>query len=247
MMAAHAVSQMGHEVEIWDKNPDKENAPHHWFYLHSSCDLLLDRLIVPQTILGGVGKTLQEISAEYSKKVYGDSTVQNSIERVYHQTEVIVFNGQQAIERLWDIYGNFVEEVLLEEGDLLEVLLSKHWDGVISTIPAPSLFSNLNFESREVWIKKSEAPSKEAFIFYNINRQISWSRCTAMFSIFTQEFVQEPEDGSKIEVIQKVVRGDKLPEISKVFFTGRVGAWDKHIKVDDVYYQTLNQVKKWMN
>ena len=145
MCAAHAASQCGHEVTIYDKSPDRSRRNSGIYYLHRDCDLKLDKVWFKQAIFGvhkGIYKgelayniSEEQICKEYSKKVYGKVLKDISIKEVLYNEEDVAFNANQAVNRLWDLYGHKVAEVEIRNVSDVYSLFG-YFDKVISTIPA---------------------------------------------------------------------------------------------------------------
>jgi hypothetical protein len=241
MMAAHAVSQYGHYLDIYDAAPDKARRNSGVYYLHSDCDLLLDSAVIKQGIIGAYGKTNSELAELYGEKVYGEKIRKVSILSAFEK-EVVGYNSGQGIDRLWDLYGKQINEFEVSGIDTVHRLLEKY-DKVISTIPAYILFPEESCRAVKTWIKVGKAPENEAFVFYNINPYCSWYRCSAMFGIFIQEygFNFEPEKNAEYSYHQanKVIGEGISSPYQDLFLTGRYGAWDKSCLTDAVYHRTL--------
>ena len=247
MIAAHAASQSGYEVKIYDKDPDKSRKTSGLFYLHTSCDLLIDSTVISQAILGAKGASSIEIAQRYSQKVYGKDLPSESlsITKVLEEPVVRGYNAIQAIERLWDLYGHCVEQY--EVKNLFQVEKNFPDTKVISTIPAPILFPLEKFESVQSWVRVGKAPEKEAFIFYSISPNHKWDRTSALFGVFVQEFpfsvLIESKEGYETIQLTKVIGGFQPKSTNEVVFVGRYGAWDKKILVSDVYTDVLKWLK----
>lgn len=254
MMAAHAASQCGYEVKIYDKDPNFQSKTSGLFYLHDSCSLLIDCKTISQTILGAYRLTDEEIIRQYGEKVYGKNIEGLSILDAKQHGVILAYNAQQAIERLWDLYGHLVSKydvksLLQVEKDLAPECGMK----IISTIPVNFLFPNIDCQYETAWCRMAEAPKDDAFIFYSISPNHLWYRASAMFGIFVQEFPSsapivlrsdESREGYTIFGIQKVIGKVKLPKSKKVLFAGRYGAWDKTQLVHNVYERVIGWLSK---
>lgn len=244
MMAAHAAVQLGHFVTIYDKDADKARRNSGVYFLHSDCDLLLDRVEIKQTVIGKYLPPL-EVARLYSQKVYGKEIPSVSVSDVLQHETIFGFNANQAIVRLWDLYGDFVRKYFVKNiGDVYEIV--HEYDAVISTIPAKILFPELNFESVKIFVKVGKSPLDDNFSIYNVNPYFDWYRCSGIFGIFTQEYGygKQPQFANDYEIKQviKVVKSDPLPVIDNLLFTGRYGAWDKKFLTHNVYFHVL----KWL-
>lgn len=247
MMAAHAASQCGHYVDIFDADPDRSRRNSGVYFLHDDCDLLLDRVEIKQIVLGAKGRSPEQISDLYSLKVYGTSSISKKVSVLQaRDTPIVVgYNSQQAITRLWDLYGKQVKTLKIE--NLNHALsLFETYEKVISTIPARILYPGKEYRSVGTWIKVGTAPADEAFLFYNINPHCKWYRCSAMFGTFIQEygigFNPEPRPGYDYKQVIKVIGDGIRSDVDNLFLTGRYGAWNKKMLTHDAYYETL----KWL-
>jgi len=242
MMAAHAVSQCGYYVDIFDKDPSSSRRNSGVYFLHADCDLMLDPVLIKQSVIGHHGKKIDEISKLYGLKVYGKEISKPSIVSVISKSTMTGFNSEHAITRLWDFYGKQVKEGEISNLGQVKGLFDTY-DKIISTIPAWVLYPDQKFESVETWIKVGKAPENEAFMFYNINPYCDWYRCSAMFGVFTQEYGYgkhfEKKEGYEYKKVIKVIGDGITSEIKDLFLVGRYGAWNKKTLTHDVYYRTL--------
>ncbi|MEK7087527.1 MAG: hypothetical protein AAB958_02390 [Patescibacteria group bacterium] len=242
MFAAHASSQCGAYIDIFDADPDKTRRSSGVYYLHDSCDLLLDEIKIKQSVLGTRLMTPEEIKVSYGMKVYGKLIEKVSILDAIKTKEVVGYNSSQAIERLWDLYG---KQVQLKKIESLRQVLEEFskYDLIISTIPVYVLYPDLVCEGIETSIKVGKSPEKESFIFYNVNRHCKWYRCSAMFGTFIQEYgfglTSKNLEGYEYKKVIKVI-GDGYKSPNKnIFLVGRYGAWDKSCLTHNVYHRTL--------
>ncbi len=251
MMAAHTVAQERHHITIYDRDPNQTRKRSGLFYLNTDCNLALERIEVPQRVLGVTGLKPEEAEELYAQKVYGDTVSQSVSIPHPRQREKIVFNGTQAINRLWDLYKDFIEVKQITGFEHVRQLVDDGlFDAVICTIPAPQMFPALNFPSQTLWAMKGLAPVGESFIFYSIVPQHKWYRCSALFGNFMMEYgagqfpsidISEDAEPRQLFQIQKVLQGDSVPVDAfpqEILLTGRYGEWDPNCLVEDVYYRT---------
>lgn len=251
MFAAHAAVQSGvDEVVIFDRQPDIARKTSGVFYIHDSCDLLLEGHTINQCVLGALGQSEQTVARKYGIKVYGKPIEKVSIVDVLKNRSTYGYNSQQAMDRLWDLYKDNIEIQSFENYDEIADLLTKGFDKVISTIPAPNLFPGLIFNFEKAWMRVGKAPINESFIFYSVSPVHKWYRASALFGTFVQEFPwsipKKEKDGYQIFDIMKVIdidNGGQLPEHPDILFAGRFGAWAKKELTHDVYYKTLEWLK----
>lgn len=242
LFAAHAAHQCGYDVEIFDKSPNMSRRNSGVFFIHDDCDLLLDSVSIKQTVLGCYGKTSEEVAELYGKKVYGRPIAKTSVMDVLKNPVITGYNSGQALNRLWDMYGN---KVIVKEINPIEVLdLLDSYEKVVSTIPAYILYPNNQYDHGESWIRIGKSPENEAFLFYDINPNQIWYRCSAMFGVFVQEFrhgyIPDMTDGYEYRKVIKVIGDGIQSDIPNLFLVGRYGAWDKKCLTHNVYEKTLD-------
>lgn len=248
LFAAHAAVQSGiDDLVIFDRQPDIARKTSGVFYIHDSCDLLLERHIINQGVLGAVGQSENTIAEKYGRKVYGKPIAKVSIIDALNRKSIYGYNSKQAMDRLWDLYKDNIEIRSFENYDEVHNLLREGFDKVISTIPAPSLFPKLTFNFEKAWMRVGTAPLSESFIFYSISSVHKWYRASALFGAFVQEFPEripkKEKEGYQIFDITKVINGDRLPQHPDILFAGRFGAWDKTQLTHTVYFKTLEWLK----
>ena len=257
MMAAHAVSQAGFQPVIYDRNPDKTRRNAGVFILHDDCGLALKSIEVDQRILGAeiyrreANKLFLTCKA-YNSKVYPKEKPKPtsvSIMDAMKHPRLSVFNVAEALDHLWNMYGKYVKP--LEISGFADVFsLGSVYKRVVSTIPMPILFPDIEYFSTDAFVYVSEAPPEDSFIYYNVGSAINWYRCSAVYGVFTAEYANEQaalQDGhtiDKLKKVQKVIdcdRKDQLPEIPWLTLTGRYGAWDKTCLTHHVYADILTE------
>lgn len=251
MMGCHAASQCGAHVDIFDAEPDQSRRSSGVYYLHSDCDLLLDSVTIRQGLLGAHLMSFDEIKEAYGMKVYGKPVSKTSVLDPIQNPIITGYNSGQAIDRLWDLYGQHVSKHKIEGISDVHRLL-RQYDKVISTIPAYILYpyhensENGPYECVETSIKVGKAPEHEAFIFYNVGSGNDWYRCSAMFGVFVQEFgfqtdlIEEPDNNYDFRTVRKVIGDGIKSDVDNLFLTGRYGAWNKKILTHHVYDDVLN-------
>lgn len=238
MMAAHAASDRGHEIEIFDRDPDQSRKNSGIFFLHSPCNLPLRGRMLRQTVLGVEGMTSTDAMAlAYGLKVYGEPVLKNSVLSAYVNKEVLIYNAGQALNFLWDMYGHFVTMRDIAGAVDVRTFLQK-FDKVICTIPAPAVFSDCDgadFKYTELWIKASSAPPDEFWAMYNVNPQIEWYRCSALFGQFTMEYAYGFDISRHLDV------QSEKEEVKSIDYNGGNFAnvrksenWDRYFKVKKV-------------
>ncbi len=243
MMAAHAASECGNYVDIFDADPNKSKRNAGVFFLHDSCNLPLTPTSIQQRLLGAEGQSDESVASAYGHKVYGVPSVKSSVLQVRSHLWVMGFNSGEAINMLWDLYGNQVQNKAIQGLNDIGGLL-REYDKVISTIPLHHIYSGLDYESATLWVKSGQAPEDESWILYNINENCDWYRCSAIWGTFTMEYgaghIPIRRDGYNYFEVTKVVGRRNIPAHSeRLLFTGRYGAWDKTILTHTVYDRVL--------
>lgn len=247
MMAAHAVAQCGLEPVIYDRDPDQTRRNAGVFILHDRCDLILRSTVVRQEVLGAEdlrreGDWVAQVEARYREKVYGFwGPSQVSVRGALEQELQEVYNANEAVTQLWEMYGDCVQvrEIRgIEDARSLDL-------PVISTIPAKALFPDRRYDWQRAYVYRGEAPTDEAFIYYSVGAAPRWYRCSAVFGVFTAEYGFARQD---CVPVKKVMRVDEpLPSLDWLFLVGRYGAWDKGCLTHHVYERSLQEVlQRWV-
>ena len=259
MLATHAASNLGHHVDILDANPNKIRSHAGVFFLHEDCDLLLDGLTIKQTILGGHALSPDGIDEMYSKKVYGDLATSTSVLEAFRHPTTFGYNAKQAVDRLWDLYGKQVAKQSIPDMKWVIENIFPQYDKVISTIPASVLFPEFEYRSVEVWVKVGKAPENEAFLFYNVSPHCHWTRCSAIWGMFAQEYelghIPFLDNAYQFKPVNKILyalseksvygatiangQGRVISKYPNLFLTGRYGAWDKSCLAHHAYSRSL--------
>jgi hypothetical protein len=253
MMAAHAAGQLGFEIDIIDRDPDRDRKSNGIFFLHDDCELGLKSTTLEQRLIGPV-KSTEQITQAYGKKVYGSDVAKLSVMNAIYDSAVLAYNAGEAMELLWDFYGSRLQIKTIQGIDDI-----KEFDGlVISTIPAPVLFPELNFNFVDTTIEYWDAESLNV-CFYNINEHTPWYRYSSLFGQTVVEFGKDmfiPKSSTtfaesrqrkytQVTKVTKVIDGDPLPNIKNLFCVGRFGAWDKTQLTHTVYNKTLDYLSQW--
>ena len=256
MMAAHAVTQCGLTPVIYDMDPDKTRRNAGVYVLHSPCDLNLEPIMVMQQVLGvgeyPGGLDFEEwVNAAYTHKVYGCEYLpeSTSVLKAMRDPTLVVYNAEEAIEQLWDLYGGQVHQMSIEHmGDVLWLKIQHR--RVVSTIPAPRLFPHVvdYYSSKAYVIRTSLGLGLGASsIVYNVGASPGWYRFSEVFGTSTWEYAYRPTCAGVIPVRKVVGTSVPLPSHNSwLILAGRYGAWDKSCLTDTVYQRVKDEVKsRW--
>lgn len=246
-MAAWAAIQYGYDVTVYDRDPSKISIgkAHGVFALWSDCDLFLSqKQMVKVGVIGGKGLKPDERDEAYAKKVYGNPSLETSIEKYCNTDAIECYNHAEAYQQIIDILGfNNIKQLDIPMYQEIDNLLDGY-DIVINTLPANFLWPNKEWPNSEAYIYHAAAPIEDAFMIYNVNQYISWYRCSAIFGKFSMEYTVKPDDDKKYVKVTKVLLSPQSPDdltSDKIWNVGRFGAWEKECLTEDVYYNVLKR------
>lgn len=233
LMAAHAVTLLGHEpVIISKKEPSKMFGA---MYLHKPIygvnapkpDFHLD------VMKAGT-------AAEYAEKVYGNPGHPVSFD-MYETGEVPGWDLAATYERLWDTYSDLIQDTELLPGDITDI--SFDFALVLSTVPAQVL-CHLNsvheFEYKKIWVVHgidNEAPllHDSWTLYYMGDLTVDWYRYTQLGKYQAWEHATDPSELDIRTPPYELTTGVKplwnncdCPQ-SNVRRLGRFGKWQKNV------------------
>jgi len=229
LFASLAVLNAGYSLTVCERNPRKPDASNAGVYfLHDDCDLPLRHRDVDIIPLGGNWQ-------DYGAKVYTNRTQQVSFPSNRHTERA--YDGMQALAMAWDIVHPFVKQ-----GEVSSSWLENNEvDYIVNTVPLNILYPERLWRSKAASIYRGIAPEDESYMLYHANSNIRWYRASALFGVFTMEYVREMEGYQKV---RKVINSpNSMPKPKpNILLTGRFGAWDKRKLSHHAYYDTL----KWL-
>jgi hypothetical protein len=234
-MAAWASMQYGHSVEfLADAFIQRQN--YGVFFLHDACDLPLDGFKIKQMVIGGEGLTAEEKADIYGTMVYGNSAEGWGISLALEKPLLTGYDANSAMLYL-ELFLKGVKQTTkrFKKYDEVKELL-QHYDKVVSTIPASVLFPDKNFPSIPVWVLQEQRLLPDNFFITNLNPEFGWYRISHISGRFSIEYAYEIPAGRPIH---KVMQGDLVESTDRILFTGRYGAWNRKIRVEQVYQDTI--------
>lgn len=236
-MAAWGALQCGSYVEMFsDAYIQRQN--YGVFFLHNKCDLPLDATVIMQKIVGNKGMTPDEAASSYGRFVYGNENEGWGIKLALNEPEIVGYDPNIAMALLSEIML-YIPKHIYTVNCLNDVtsLLSK-FDKIICTIPASSVFPDKKYPEIDVWITWDYEKYKTNFFYTNVNPILGWHRLASVFGRFSGEYMH-PVPSSRM--IKKVAGGMEVNYVHKdILFTGRYGAWDRKIRTEHVYTQTID-------
>lgn len=259
MMAAHAALQLGCEVKILDQDPQRTRTNAGVFMLHDSCDLALRPIEVRQEVLGLYQSSRQHDSGErrsqraaelYQDKVYGQMEVSGVSVLDAIGTHVLeMYSTREAMKHLWTMYGHLVEKRFIARADL--TIMRDAGYKVISTIPAPSLFTQGVYRSAVNWVTSWGTDGDEAFMYYHVSPEVAWHRYSTFDGMVKVEYGSKhrPLDMLAHKVLKVTsVEGRIEPEGSGdwLLLAGRYGSWDKGALLHTTYERVFAGVSDWI-
>jgi hypothetical protein len=247
-MAAWACIQYGHDPVVYDENPEKISIGqnHGVFALWDNCDLFLSQSQRVQIgLVGAKGLPKATVEEIYRDKVYGGDVVPDSvsISKYAGSKYKVSYNHAEAYQQIIDIIspGRILQYKYQEPRDLIP--LFHGYELVISTIPAPVMWPDMVWPSKDAYIYHSEAPKEDAFMIYNVNSSIPWYRCSAIFSHFTMEYPSLPDSEKKYVKVRKIIDPPQpVIETDNFWSVGRFGGWNKDMLTEDVYWHVLRRL-----
>jgi hypothetical protein len=189
---------------------------------------------------------------DYRRRVYGqmwDGTVSPEDLADDHQA----WDIRETYDRLWEMYGGYVQDVEVESAGIRGLLNSRDVDLIINTIPLPSLcYKGHIFRGTKI-IAAGDAPDMGIdvgsiyrcppdTVICNGNPEPSWYRISNIFGHTTVEWPQsiKPPIGSAAEVIKPTEHNcDCWPDLLNV---GRYGSWTKGVLSHTAYDTVMRRI-----
>lgn len=187
---------------------------------------------------------------DYRRKVYGPS-FHGAVSPGSLAPGHLAYDIRHTYDMLWDIYGGAVGAAEIEPAWMkFNVGM---FDGVISTIPLPSICANSShrFESQEI-MAMGDAPERgqylpaasheipEGTVICNGNDYPSWYRASRIFGYGTMEWslsrsVVTPGGATRVRKPLST-SCDCWPGVTRI---GRYGKWQKGVLVHEAYQETI--------
>lgn len=246
LMAAHAAAQWGHDIKIVSRKRKSEMFGAQ--YLHR--DIFGIDAGKPKVI----EYKLLGTTEGYRDKVYGKGYTGTVSPEELEETHT-GWNIRRAYDELWDMYGQYVVDMVVEGKDLKWAgqLDDLHADLVISSLPAPAICvgKECGFEGQNIWAI-GDAPERGTFdpihaaaensVVCNGEPDVGWYRSANVFGRSTTEWPTRRKP--PVEGVAQVVKPLKhnctcFPGIMRV---GRYGKWQKGVLSHSAYYEVMEKL-----
>src|SRR6266498_496397 len=245
LFATHAAEQLGHEIQIISKKRKSEMFGAQ--YLHKHIPGLTD-LNNPESFQ--VTYTLTGTLDEYLHKVYGDEIPDNvtvdSLERKESAWDI-----RSAYAIAWHRYVDAIEPIDLTPDVLMQEVIRRIPDIVISTIPAPRLCIRNglhSFVARDIWAI-GDAPERGIFaprwaapntIAYDGTPYRRWYRASNIARYYSVEWPIDTQPPIRdVSMVVKPIRTDCDCWVNngKFWRIGRYGAWSRFGHTHQAYWR----------
>ena len=190
---------------------------------------------------------------DYRRKVYGPQSVVDVSPSQFSGLQR-AWDIRATYDALWEEYGRYIHEVLVEPMDLAQIINGEFYDLVINSIPLPDLcHQGHHFGAVEV-IAAGDAPDlgidigktfrcSDFTVLCNGNPNTAWSRLSNIFGHTTVEWPASIEQ-VPVRTASKVRKPldhdcDCWPTILKV---GRFGSWTKGVLSHHAYNKAYDKV-----
>jgi hypothetical protein len=239
LLAAHAATLAGKEVEVWSLGePSKLVGPQYLYQFIPK--------VTPEEPEGYVRQIVRGTMTDYRRKLYGEIDP-GWIERPM-QPGYDAWNLRTAYERLWEGYGGSVLRCELNAVALNEMIGARMYSHIISTIPAPVICrANHQFLSWRILIAdRNVEPIPDNTILFNGEPSPSWIRESRIWGVETTEWPYSILDPRRrrtrpplpdVYEFEKPLRTncDCFPEVARM---GRFGRWRNETWAHDAYNAT---------
>lgn len=241
LLAAHAAALAGHDVLIYSKA--RKSRLYGCQYLHAPIPGISEDQPVD------VSYTLDGTAEEYRKKVYGPDwkgeVSPETLEADHHAWDI-----RAAYDRLWEMYGPYVQDADLSDPATLDGVLASGQDVTFSTIPAPLLCADPghDFLSEKVYAL-GDAPEEGQFVPWSLGAQYgehgvlcngrdvpSWYRLARVHGYTTVEWPgrKKPPVEGVAEVVKPLATTCTCrPEVHRL---GRYGVWKKGVLSHEAFF-----------
>lgn len=185
------------------------------------------------------------VRREYNYKLGRPLEEENST-RFLWETPVTVWSLKEAYAYLRRYFDRDITKREVDWGTIDE--LAKENDIVISTAPLDKLRPDMEWPTRDSWIRIGYTPIKlkENTCVYNLDPDVDWYRTTHLDGgVSTELLMPEQPEGAEGRVLRKVVSAPALPQVrSNVILAGRWGSWDPKALTHHAYHTAKSAVQR---
>lgn len=236
-LAAWAALQSGCSVEIFS-NTFVQQKSYGVFFLHDNCDLPVVGQPVMQQVIGNKNMDAETAAKAYGKFVYQKEDEGWGILFALKEKELLGYDPDEVMSLL-ALYLESVQRNTQEFNSLCDVEnVLNDFDRVVCTVPASAIFPNEQWPYKAAYaVFGDNKHFATNFFIDNVNASLGWYRLSHLFGRFVVEYVDPMPQSVKIK---KVVGGHEVKvSNSAILFTGRYGAWNRRIRAENVYQDTL--------
>lgn len=191
---------------------------------------------------------------DYRRKVYGSTFIGKVSPEQYNGLQR-AWDIRSTYDHLWDTFGQYIHEVLVEPNDLAQLVNGKFYDIIINSIPLPYLcHKGHHFGATEI-VAAGDAPDlgidigalfrcPENTVICNGNLNPSWYRLSRIFGHTTVEWPAQGELHVPVRTASVVRKPtdhdcDCWPTVFKV---GRYGSWTKGVLSHQAYNAAYDKI-----
>jgi hypothetical protein len=242
LMAAHAAALAGHDVLIYSKA--RKSRLYGCQYLHAPIPGISEDQPVD------VSYHLDGTPEDYRRKVYGPTwkgkVSPETLDADHHAWDI-----RAAYDRLWDMYGSYVQDIDLQNPEALEGVLHSGQDVTFSTVPAPLLCADPGHDfGFETVYALGDAPEEGQYVPFRPAQNYgehavvcngldvpSWYRLATVHGYTTVEWPgsKKPPVAGVAEVTKPLATDCTcLPDVHRL---GRYGAWRKGVLSHEAFFE----------
>jgi hypothetical protein len=242
LLAGKAAIEEGWFPTFYDRDYRKKAITSGLHYLHDNCGIPAREYVVNNYV---VSKGSESIGIQYCKKIFGcinNTALNNSLTDLPEQN---TFYDMREIYS--DLYDSLQEYFAPEP---LNVDCDNAWNfdvPIISTIPLPLLFPNINCRSEKVFYKEGIAASRtdKNYVVYNTISSDDWYRTSSIMGYQCTEYINDvPDSKPMYKIITANVDRDRILDDYNILLIGRYGAWDRKFLAHNAYYTTQRVLRQ---
>jgi len=190
--------------------------------------------------IGSVVQSVITVTEQYNMKVYGIPDL--SSELGHFQDEEQIWSMKEARDVLWPMVQDNIHMHNFRSLDQIKKLKDMYMY-VFSTIPLNKLgVGGLQYTLADVALF---AGTEKSFCVYNTDSHIQWYRSGSVFGHGFMESLHQEGIPVGVHSVIKVIGKDAVLVLPRnVMLCGRYGAWDRTVRVDDVYYQVKECLRR---